>query len=421
MNIPRRYIGIIALTVICLGWKGDDNPWGFFGHKRINRMAVFTLPPEMIAFYKKHIEFITEHAVDPDKRRYANRFEGPRHYLDLDRYGKPPFEALPRDWTGALAKFTAIAFLNQRGDTVVLSSPAHALWEKRKVILTHPSLRRWTRKDSIEIPQVAYRDFVYRNVVRRYYEPEWKIEGDSLTQLLRSVGLEVTCGPGWAVDSLSAHGTLPYNLERVMDQLTEAFRSKNTKRILQLSADIGHYIADAHVPLHTTENYNGQLTNQVGIHAFWESRIPELFADAEYDFFVGKAAYIDQTAPYFWKIVMDSHQLVDSVLLIEQHLRDIIPPDHQMCYDTRMEMTVLTQCKDFAKTYSDRLDGMVESRMRASILSVGSIWYTAWINAGQPNLGNLNEIVFTPEERKEQEEEEALYRSGKINGRPHDN
>ncbi len=28
-------------------------PWGFFGHKRINRMAVFTLPPEMMVFYKK--------------------------------------------------------------------------------------------------------------------------------------------------------------------------------------------------------------------------------------------------------------------------------------------------------------------------------------------------------------------------------
>ena len=49
--------------------------WGFFGHRRINRMAVFTLPPEMIVFFKRKIEYITEHAVDPDKRRYASRFE----------------------------------------------------------------------------------------------------------------------------------------------------------------------------------------------------------------------------------------------------------------------------------------------------------------------------------------------------------
>ena len=49
--------------------------WGFWAHRRINRMAVFTLPPEMIAFYKKNIEYLTEHAVDPDKRRYATRHE----------------------------------------------------------------------------------------------------------------------------------------------------------------------------------------------------------------------------------------------------------------------------------------------------------------------------------------------------------
>jgi len=35
--------------------------WGFFGHRKINRMAVFTLPPDMMIFYKKNIEYITDH------------------------------------------------------------------------------------------------------------------------------------------------------------------------------------------------------------------------------------------------------------------------------------------------------------------------------------------------------------------------
>ena len=51
--------------------KHEAKSWGFYGHKKINRMAVFTLPPEMLGFYKKHIEYITSHAVDPDMRRYA--------------------------------------------------------------------------------------------------------------------------------------------------------------------------------------------------------------------------------------------------------------------------------------------------------------------------------------------------------------
>nr|MBP8115927.1 S1/P1 Nuclease [Chitinophagaceae bacterium] len=54
--------------------------WGFYGHRMINHYAVFLLPPEMMILYKPQIDFLTEHAVDPDKRRYAIPEEGPRHY-----------------------------------------------------------------------------------------------------------------------------------------------------------------------------------------------------------------------------------------------------------------------------------------------------------------------------------------------------
>ena len=37
---------------------------------------------------------------------------------------------------------------------------------------------------------------------------------------------------------------------------------------------------------------------------------------------------------------------------------------------------------------------MVEERMVASIKAVGDVWYTAWINAGQPNLKKLNDDVW---------------------------
>ncbi len=81
--------------------------WGFFGHKRINRIAIFTLPPQMFGFYKDHIEYLTEHAVDPDKRRYAMEGEAQCHYIDIDHYSKNgdnPFEIVPRRWTDAVAK-----------------------------------------------------------------------------------------------------------------------------------------------------------------------------------------------------------------------------------------------------------------------------------------------------------------------------
>ena len=51
----------------------------------------------MTVFYRKHIEYVTEHAVDPDKRRYAIKGEDIKHYIDIDHWGKPPFDNVPRD------------------------------------------------------------------------------------------------------------------------------------------------------------------------------------------------------------------------------------------------------------------------------------------------------------------------------------
>jgi hypothetical protein len=41
---------------------------------------------------------------------------------------------------------------------------------------------------------------------------------------------------------------------------------------------------------------------------------------------------------------------------------------------------------------------MVERRMRQSIFATASLWYTAWVNAGQPDLKNLSHRAFSQEE-----------------------
>lgn len=79
--------------------------WGFYAHKLINYYAIFLLPPEMMVLYKANIHFIKEHAVDPDKRRYAVKDEAPRHYIDMDKYGPPPYY-IPRRWNDAVARYS---------------------------------------------------------------------------------------------------------------------------------------------------------------------------------------------------------------------------------------------------------------------------------------------------------------------------
>ena len=96
-RICRFYLHccFIAFVVLVPLQSGS---WGFFGHRHINYHAVFLLPPSMIGFYKKHIRYLADHAVDPDKRRYAIAEEAPRHYIDMDHYLQGPNDSLPRKW-----------------------------------------------------------------------------------------------------------------------------------------------------------------------------------------------------------------------------------------------------------------------------------------------------------------------------------
>ena len=294
--------------------------WGFYAHQKINYLAVFLLPPEMMILYKPNIAFLEEHAVDPDKRRYAVPDEGPRHYIDIDHYGKYPYDSLPRRWKDAVAKFTE--------------------------------------------------------------------------------------------DSLKAFGIVPWHVQTMLYRLTDAFREKNFSKIMKNSAEIGHYIADAHVPLHANSNHNGQYTNQKGIHGFWESRVPELLADKEWDFFIGKAGYIKNPGDFIWKRVLESARASDSVLSIEQELTKKFPSDQKYSFEDRKGITVRQYSTAFSIAFNNRMDGMIERRMRQSIYAIASFWYTAWVNAGQPDLKDLATIKFTDADLKEFETLNEKWKTG---------
>ena len=286
--------------------------WGFYAHQKINYYSVFLLPPEMMVFYKQNIDFLSEHAVDPDKRRYAVKEEGPRHYIDIDYYGTYPYNELPRIWDSAVAKYT--------------------------------------------------------------------------------------------IDTLLQNGIVPWWLQTMQYRLTQAFKERNAAKILKLSAEIGHYIADAHVPLHASSNHNGQLTGQRGIHGFWESRIPELLAENEWNFFIGKAEYIKNPADFIWKRVLESGTAADTVLKFEKQLSEQFPADQKFSFENRNGMIVRQYSSAFSKAYDKGLKGMIERRMRQSIFAVASFWYTAWVNAGQPDLTKLSNKNFTEEDLKEFDE-----------------
>ena len=297
--------------------------WGFYAHKLINQYAVYLLPPEMMVLYKPNIAFITEHAVDPDKRRYMVKEEGPRHYIDLDHY--QPWDSIPWPFNKAVEKYSG--------------------------------------------------------------------------------------------DSLQKHGIGPWWIQTMMSRLTRAFSEKDKFRIIKLSAELGHYVADLHVPLHASSNHNGQLTNQQGIHGFWESRIPELLAEKEFDFIIGKAGYINSTAVLIWKAARQSAASADTVLSLERQLSMGFRPDQKYSFELRNGIIVKQYSSAYSIAYHNLLNGMVERRMRQSIQAVASLWYTAWVNAGQPDLAAIANKSFTDAELKEWDELNAPLPATPVNAR----
>lgn len=383
--LPGMIISIISwVPLFC--WlltcpTPQKNEWGFWGHRKINFMAVFTLPEEMLPLFKKEILYLSEHAVDADKRRYAAKEEAIRHYIDLDHYPPEP----PKHWLTAKESFTKV--IVNKGDTLEY----------------YPNIK------SLEVLYPACYKYLFSRLHQNYYEYHWS-ENYEDSSVLITFELE---------DTLIQHGVVPYQVPILYRRLVAAMKNHEISLILRLAADIGHYIADAHVPLHTTSNYDGQLTDQVGLHAFWESRIPELFAEKEYDFFVGKAEYRSDIPSFMWQIVKESFRLVDSVIMIEKRLSTQYPSDRQYCYEERIQQTVRVPCPEYAALYQQTMGGMVQKRMQDAILAVGSIWYTAWVDAGQPDLLQEKWAGWTPEEITSNDSIEHAYKLKKNLGRPH--
>ena len=116
-------------------------------------------------------------------------------------------------------------------------------------------------------------------------------------------------------------------------------------------------------------------------------------------------------------MVMDSHAAVDSVLTFEKNLRSSFPSDRQICAEMRGRSLVEQPCPEFAGAYSNSMDGMVERRMRAAILALGSVWYSAWVDAGQPDLSDIAGYVPSPEDLEEERILKEKFQEGKIIGR----
>jgi len=190
------------------------------------------------------------------------------------------------------------------------------------------------------------------------------------------------------IDKLRQNGLVPWRTHEMAGRLIRGFEAlhKNgpyaQSDIRFFSAILGHYVADAHVPLHAVLNYNGQQTGQTGIHNRWED---DLFIRYQKELAIAPAALkpIAHERDFIFDTLLESSQLADDVLAADR--KAIGTRD---AYDDQYFETL------FAETRP-----ILEKRLNDAINAVASMITSAWEQAGRPPL-SANPPARTPQRRR---------------------
>ena len=76
----------------------------------------------------------------------------------------------------------------------------------------------------------------------------------------------------------------------------------------------------------------------------------------------------------------------------------------------------LIYSKEYVTQLHTAMNGMVESQMRKAIVATTNFWYTAWVNAGKPDLDSLDSKEMTNRNKKNLKNDLKLWKNGKLFG-----
>ncbi len=174
-------------------------------------------------------------------------------------------------------------------------------------------------------------------------------------------------------------GRLPWRVADVYRELVAAFMARDPARVLERAAVLGHYVGDAHVPLHAVLNYDGQLSGQKGVHARWESELVDRFErQIEARVEPGAAVRVDDPAALVLDVLRESFARAQETLAADKEVagpRDFADTPEDDRYDEAY----------YSRLYEREGESLV-SRLDAAATALGSLWLSAWEEAGRPEL-----------------------------------
>lgn len=278
-RLRKRAVRFSALCGAFLLFPNLAAAWGRSAHKLVVNQAIDTLPYDVRYFFESGRTLLLLHVNDPLEAEAKTPAEKRNNHLYLDKYGRFPFELLPRNYKAAVEKY-----------------------------------------------------------------------GKS---------------------KLSSNGLLPWQIGVYSQKLTEDLKLGHWEEARLDAALLASYVADAHDPFSTTENFDGKLTAQVGVN----ERFGTALIDRYSSFFPMRpndAVFIDDPTDHAFEDCLSAHSSLETVLLADRNAY------------------LAGKTDSYNDEYFDRFYNQAAAtlirQLSAASTDVGSYWLTAWTNAGKPAL-----------------------------------
>lgn len=239
--------------------------------------AVDTLPYELRPFFESNRNYLIQHVNDPLSQLDKHPYERQNHFIELDKYGKFPFDALPRNYKAALSKYG-----------------------KSKIQST---------------------------------------------------------------------GVLPWQIGVFSAKLTDDMKNGRWGEARMDAAFLANYVAEAHDPFNTTENFDGKMTGQAGVN----DRFNAMLVDRYGSFFPlnpHDASFISDPTDFAFDACLNAHSQLESILLADRRAKRGLSAYTDEYYDRFYNLTAASLIRQLSDAATD----------------IGSYWLTAWTNAGKPQL-----------------------------------
>jgi len=273
----RRAFGALVCFFLFLCTPQVSRAWGKNGHRLIVNKAVETLPQNVREFFDTNRGFLLLHVTDPLDVIAKTPAERHNHFIALDKYGRFPFEPLPRDYKAAVTKF---------GKT-----------------------------------------------------------------------------------KLDANGLLPWQIGVYSKKLTEALKDGKWDEAKLNAAILANYVAEAHDPFNTTDNFDGHLSGQPGVNERFGTTLVDRFSSF-FPMRPNDAVFVNDPTDHAFEACLGSHSWLETILMADRRAR-------------RGE-------NSFTDEYYDRFYNQAAAilirQLSEAATDVGSFWLTAWQNAGRPQL-----------------------------------